>query len=299
MHRTRPPVTAARRALSVAVAAATALAAAGCSSSKGVTGASTTSLPTSSSAPTATSAPAESVPPTSAVATTAPAPAPTAPAPTPAPGGSGGSGGSGAVLPAAANLQATPGGGVTLPTTFTCGAGDPGIPGWTVADCQEMPSYADGVTTLVLRRNDDGRFGVVVLFASGGSLVQRYRAEEDGPGMWNDVVVQLGDFNGDDGAEVWIGYRYDGSGGYLDLDVLDPRPDGSFLLGGLQSLDHGVADMHPGGATVQQAVYAASDPGCCPSSVRQREISFSGGQWRVTAGSDYPSASAPAISGDF
>jgi hypothetical protein len=151
-----------------------------------------------------------------------------------------------------------------------------------------MPSYADGVTTLVLRRNDDGRFGVVVLFASGGSLVQRYRAEEDGPGMWNNVVVQLGDFNGDDG-----------SGGYLDLDVLDPRPDGSFLLGGLQSLDHGVADMHPGGATVQQAVYAASDPGCCPSSVRQREISFSGGQWRVTAGSDYPSASAPAISGDF
>lgn len=296
MHRTRPPVTAARRALSVAVAAATALAAAGCSSSKGVTGASTTSLPTSSSAPTAASAPAESVPPTSAVATTAPAPAPTAPAPTPAPGGSGGSG---AVLPAVANLQATPGGGVTLPATFSCGAGDPGIPGWTVADCQEMPSYADGVTTLVMRRNDDGRFGVVVLFASGGSLVQRYRAEEEGPGVWNDVVVQLGDFNGDDGAEVWIGYRYDGSGGYLDLDVLDPRPDGSFLLGGLQSLDHGVADMHPGGATVQQAVYAASDPGCCPSSVRQREISFSGGQWRVTAGSDYPSASAPAISGDF
>jgi len=296
MHRTRPTVTAARRALAVALAAATALAAAGCSSSKGVTGASTTSLPTSSSAPTAASAPAESVPPTSAVATTAPAPAPTAPAPTPAPGGSGGSG---AVLPAVANLRATPGGGVTLPATFTCGAGDPGIPGWTVADCQEMPSYADGVTTLVLRRNDDGRFAVAVLFSSGGSLVQRYRAEEEGPGVWNDVVVQLGDFNGDDGAEVWIGYRYDGSGGYLDLDVLDPRPDGSFLLGGLQSLDHGVADMHPGGATVQQAVYAASDPGCCPSSVRQREISFSGGQWRVTAGSDYPSASAPAISGDF
>lgn len=293
MHHTRPDVTAARRALSVAVAAATALAAAGCSSSKGVTGASTTSLPTSSSAPTATSAPAESVPPTSAVATTAPAPAPTAPAPTPAPGGSG------AVLPAVANLQATPGGGVTLPGTFSCGAGDPGIPGWTVADCQEMPSYADGVTTLLLRRNDDGRFGVVVLFSSGGSLVQRYRAEEEGPGVWNDVVVQLGDFNGDDGAEVWVGYRYDGSGGYLDLDVLDPRPDGSFLLGGLQSLDHGVADMHPGGATVQQSVYAASDPGCCPSSVRQREISFSGGQWRVTAGSDYPSASAPVISGDF
>lgn len=296
MHRTRPPVTAARRAFAVALVVATALAAAGCSSSKGVTGASTTSVPTASSAPTATSTPAESLPPTTAVATTAPTPAPTAPAPTPAPGGSGGSG---AVLPAATNLQATPGGGVTLPGTFSCGAGDPGIPGWTVADCQEMPSYADGVTTLVLRRNDDGRFGVVVLFSSGGSLVQRFRAEEEGPGVWNDVVVQLGDFNGDDGAEVWIGYRYDGSGGYLDLDVLDPRPDGSFLLGGLQSLDHGVADMHPGGATVQQAVYAASDPGCCPSSVRQREISFSGGQWRVTAGSDYPSASAPVISGDF
>lgn len=239
-----------------------------------------------------TTVPPDTVPPnTDASTTTPPTAVTTAPTVAPPAGGS--------VLAAPTNLQSTAGGGVTLPAAFTCGGGDPGIPGWVVQDCQQMPSYSDGVTTLVMRRSDDGHYGVAVLFRDGTHLVQRYFAEEPSAGTWSSVVVQLGDYHFDDGAEVWIGYRYDGTGHYLDLDVLDPRPDGSVFLGGLQSLDHGVVALHPGGATVQSAVYGPSDPGCCPGGVLQRSITFSGEQWWIDAGSTYPAASAPAVTGDF
>ena len=272
---------------------------AGCSSSTQIEGsgsgpttssAPTSSLPTDTTSPTGSTVPA-SVPET----TTAPPPPPP---PTVAPATTAPSGGASVVLGAPTVMKAT-GAGVTLPLSFGCGSGDPGIPGWVVEDCQEMPSHSSGVTVLVLRRADDGRYAVSVLFSNGANLVQRYRAEEEAAGVWSGVTVQLGDYNGDDGAEVWVGYCYDGTGQYLDLDVLDPRADGTFQLGGLQGLDHGVVDLHPGGATVQSAVYAPADAGCCPSSVLQRTISYSGNRWRVNTGTTYPVASAPAVSGDF
>lgn len=276
---------------SVVAAAVVALVLANCSSSTKIVGsgseptssAATTSLPTDTALPTDSTTPASTAP-----ATTV------APTPTTAPA----SGGAAVVLGAPTVMKAA-GAGITLPTTFTCGDGDPGIPGWVVEDCQQMPSHSNGVTVLVLRRADDGRFAVSVLFGSGATLVQRYRAEEEAAGVWSGVTVQLGDYNGDDGAEVWVGYRYDGSGQYLDLDVLDPRADGTFQLGGLQGLDHGVVDLHPGGATVQSAVYGPSDAGCCPGSVLQRTIGYSGSRWRVDTGTTYPTAAAPAVSSDF
>lgn len=287
------------RSLRHSAAAALCVAAlAGCSSSTEIAGgggsqpstsASTSSLPTDSTTPGST-VPGSTVAPATTVA-----PAPTTPT-TAAPVTTAPSGGASVVLGAPTVMKST-GAGVTLPSTFNCGDGDPGIPGWVVEDCQQMPSHSNGVTVLVLRRADDGSYAVSVLFGSGASLVQRYRAEEEAAGVWTGVTVQLGDYNGDDGAEVWVGYRYDGSGQYLDLDVLDPRADGTFQLGGLQGLDHGVVDLHPGGATVQSAVYGPSDAGCCPSSVLQRTISYTGNRWRVNTGTTYPSA--PAVSGDF
>lgn len=196
------------------------------------------------------------------------------------------------------SLVATPGGGVTL-SGDACPGYDPGIPGWTVQDCQYMPSYSNGVQVLVLRRNDDGRFAVAALFLSGGNWVQRYWAEEAMPGIWSSVTVMVGDFHFDDGAEVWVGYRYDGSGGYLDIDVLDARPDGSFFLGGLQGLDHGQVRLHPGGASVVTAVYADSEPNCCPGHFLVREVTFASGQWQINGGTTYAADAVPPVAGDF
>ncbi|MEQ1872757.1 MAG: hypothetical protein ABL953_03435 [Ilumatobacteraceae bacterium] len=204
----------------------------------------------------------------------------------------------GTPLGAPTNLIATPGGGITL-FDYTCSGFDPGIPGWHLEDCQIMPSYSDGVQVLVLRRNDDGRFGVAVLFRSGINWVQRYFAEEPDAGVWSDVTVVLGDMHFDDGAEVWVGYRYAGSGGYLDIDVLDPLPDGVFFLGGLQGLDHGSVELHPGGATVVTAVYADGEPNCCPGHFLVRDVTFDSGQWEIDNGLLYTADAVPSISGDF
>lgn len=269
-----------------------ALLAAGCSSTQHLVGESTSSVPGTDTSLAESTTTTVAVPATTApLATVPPTVAPTAPTLPPPAGGS--------VLSAPTNLEYTSPGGISLPAGFTCDGVDPGIPGWSVADCQQMPSYDDGVTTLVLKRNDDGRFAVAVLFKSGTHLVQRYWAEEADAGVWSDVKVILGDFHFDDGAEVWVGYRYEGTGQYLDLDVIDPRPDGTIFVGGLHGLDHGVVHVHPGGATVQSSVYGPSDPGCCASSLLQRELTFSGEQWWASAGATYPTASAPAVTGDF
>jgi hypothetical protein len=290
-----------RSPIRIAVAlAGVALLVSACSDSKQIagTGSDTSVIDTLDSGVTTTADPgATTVPSTVApvttpapvtVASTGPTPGPTAPPP--APGST--------PLGATTNLHATPGGGITLPAAFACDY-DPGIPGWNVADCQSMPSYNDGLIAMVLRQSGDGHFGVAVLFRSGANFVQRYWAEEPGAGTWSGVTLQVGDYHFDDGAEVWVGYRYDGTGQYLDLDVLDPLPGGVFFLGGVQGLDHGVVDLHPGGATVQDAVYAASDPGCCPSNMRQRTITFAADRWRIDAGTTTPAASTPVISGDF
>ena len=272
---------------SAALACAFALLTVACSDSQKIGGASTT-VPAS-----VTTVVADSVASTVAAEPTTAAPAPTiAPVPpTAAPPG-------GSALAGPTNLVATPGGGIVL-SGDPCPGFDPGIPGWTVQDCQYQPSYSNGVQTLVLRRNDDGRFAVAVLFLSGGTWVQSYWAEEAGPGIWSSVTVVLGDFHFDDGAEVWVGYRYEGSGGYLDIDVLDALPDGSFFLGGLQGLDHGQVDVHPGGATVVTALYADGEPNCCPGNFLVREVTFASSQWQIDGGATYAAAAVPAVVSDF
>jgi hypothetical protein len=292
----------------MAVVASALLLAAACSDSKSIAGADTSSTSSSVVATTTSSVVAASSTTIGSETSLAPAttlaPAPTiAPtvAPPPPPPSAGG-----VVLGQPTNLQAAAVPAVALPPDYTCDGSDPGIPGWHVVDCQYMPSYEAGVVTLVAQRNDDGSYGVFVLFQEEGMLRSLFEAYEPGAGTWSGVTVQVGDFHFDDGAEVWIGYRYAGTGQYLDLDVLDPQPEPAdfpasrnFFLGGLQGLDHGSVDLHPGGATVLSAVYGASDPGCCPSSFLVREVTWAADQWRINAGTTYPAASVPPVPSDF
>ena len=163
------------------------------------------------------------------------------------------------------------------------------------------PSFSNGVVVMVQRENGDGHYRVIVFFKQNGSTdyLSRYVAEEPSAGTWSSVHAIVGDYNADDGAEVWVGYRAAGTGGYLDLDVLDPRPNGSFFLGGLQGLPKGAIHVRPGGADVSSAVYAGSDPTCCPSSMRNQQIAHLGDQWYLTAGASTPSGSAPVVTSDF
>ena len=178
---------------------------------------------------------------------------------------------------------------------------DPGMPGFHNSECVASPSFSDGLVVMVQQENGDGHYRVVVFFKQPGSAdyASRFVATEPGAGTWSNVHVEVGDYNADDGVEVWVGYRVAGTGGYLDLDVLDPRPDGSFFLGGLQGLAKGRVDVQPGSADVISAVYAGSDPNCCPSTMLLQKIIPSAGTWRINTGTAYPTASAPPSGSDF
>lgn len=292
------------RTCSLAVLAGVLLLTAGCSDSQQISGSGSTtpastvdsgSTTTSSVAEgtTTTAAPETTLAPTTVPVTAPPAtPAPTAAPPPPPPSGL-------TALGAPTNLQYNPSPSVVLPDSFACDS-PANIPGWIEQDCQYQPSYLDGIVAIVARRADDQSFGVFVLHHEEGNLVSIYEAIEPGAGTWGTVKVVVGDFNADDGAEVWVGYRSTGSGGYLDVDVLDPRPD-HFFLGGLQGISHGQVDVHPGGATVVTAVYVGDDANCCPSQFLVQEISFAGAtnDWRINNGTTYPAASTPPITSDF
>lgn len=295
------------RTLAMALVVGSLLLASACSDSKKITGADGTSTSvsdstTSSTVDTSTSSSvSESTVAATTTPTTAPAPATTTATPTTT-----GGGGGGVRLGQPTNLQTASSPVVSLPSSYVCDGSDPGIPGWVVEDCQQMPSYNAGVTTLVARSSGDGSFAVFVLFQEEGALRSTFEAYEPGAGTWDSVTVQLGDYHFDDGAEIWVGYRYAGSGSFLDLDVIDPQPEGpdfpatrDFFLGGLQGLDGGQVDLHPGGATVLTSVFAGSDPNCCPSSFLVREISWAANEWRIDAGTTYPSASVPDVFTDF
>jgi hypothetical protein len=184
-------------------------------------------------------------------------------------------------------------GAIALDAAFACEA-DPGIPGFTVVDCQVAPSHQNGVLTLVLSRIDSGALAFAVLFRNAGQWQQRFGANFE-PEQLSGIAVGLEDLNGDDGVEVWVKYTYLGSGGFVDLEVIDPRPDGSVVLGGLGGVENGAVSLRPGGALTRNTLFASSDPGCCPSLVVHRNIFFRDGRWVIDAGESFPAASEPPV----
>jgi hypothetical protein len=125
--------------------------------------------------------------------------------------------------------------------------------------------------------------------------VEAYRTTEAEDFELAAVDLYIGDYAGIGYPSAFIGYRYDGSGGYLDFDIVQVRPEGGLDVRGIQGLDHGNVGMpvdEPG--VVVSAVYGDSDPNCCPSQMLYRDLAYVDGAWRLTAGTLYPTADAPS-----
>lgn len=279
-----------------------------------VTGSSTsgvsTSVGTSTTAGSSTSAgesttvvpsTTEAAPTTSAATTpsTTVAPAPTAAPATTTPGSS--------LLPPNTKLQPS------AALTFALPAGDDFCtdfvpPGWVPYSCANLVSLAN-FYVVVQRQAGDGHFRVVLMVPTSGTDYQsEYIAEEPAAGTWSDVKVVHGSFhfgsgpfNGD-GEGLWVGYRYEGTGQYLDLDVVEWNEDGTATRGALKELDHGAVHVRPGGADIVTAVYGPSDPGCCPSQVLKQTLTYvaSSNRWRIDAGTLLaPDDPAASVTSDF
>ncbi len=245
-----------RRRMNTAAVLLLAVVSAACGESKLLTAANATTLPTlqstvPSSIPTAeststtvaatlppvettttvvfTAATVITVPPTTLPPTTTAPPVVTAPAPT-APPTTATPVPTFAAFGSQTNLRVD-----TAPLTLPIAGADCAA-GITMADfeteqCINATSYLNGVVVLVQRHATTSSRRVLAMFrgADGTTFESRYIAVEPSAGTWSQVTAVVSDHNGDDHAEVWVGYRYSGTGGYLDIDVLDPRPDGAFV----------------------------------------------------------------------
>jgi hypothetical protein len=127
----------------------------------------------------------------------------------------------------------------------------------------------------------------------GSSWVEAYRTTEDYDFELTAVDLYIGDYAGIGYPAVFIGYRIDGTGQYLDFDIAQLEADGLDVRG-IRGIDHGNVGLpvdEPG--VVVSAIYADSDPGCCPSSMLYQSLDYVGGAWSTNDGTLYPTASAP------
>jgi len=108
------------------------------------------------------------------------------------------------------------------------------------------------------------------------------------------VDLYIGDFAGIGYPTAFIGYRIDGTGQYLDVDIVQSEGEGPLDVRGIGGIDHGNVVLpigEPG--VVVSAVYADSDPNCCPTSMLYQSLDYVSGAWSINDGTLFPTASAP------
>jgi hypothetical protein len=128
---------------------------------------------------------------------------------------------------------------------------------------------------------------------AGNQWVVALAAEDQDRIEWAGVVVKAEDASGDGQPEIVFGFRHQGTGQILELDVVGAP--GEVVLH--RELDKGTAQVRPGQIDDWSAQFAPEDANCCPSSFLHSTIRFAEGAWRVVAQEQVDPNSQPP--GDF
>lgn len=174
-------------------------------------------------------------------------------------------------------------------------------PGWILEQCE----FAGALQAVVERHAGDGRLRAVLYRESFDPGVWRAEmvAEDLVGNRWEEVVAIAADADGDQVAEVWVGYRV--VGGTFDVDIVFPRRDGSLARVADHGLRNGRVVILAGGADTYEPVYLAGDQPCCPTGgADRRQVRVEGMVWRATwlpplpPGSPIPFSSFDTIASD-
>jgi hypothetical protein len=184
---------------------------------------------------------------------------------------------------------------VTVPdAALDCEGGDLGIPGYTTVGC----GGSIDMLVLTLRRVDTGQWVAAVLKEQGPTWVSVFVAIEPEAGVWDNVDFRIGEYGAGE-PTAFIGYRYAGSGGFLDIDVVQAVGPG-FLKWGYQGLENGNFASGPDSELLfTQTVALDTDPLCCPSVIEYREVRYAADAWRIAVAEPHPIDAAPVISTAF
>ncbi|MEQ1873325.1 MAG: hypothetical protein ABL953_06320 [Ilumatobacteraceae bacterium] len=149
---------------------------------------------------------------------------------------------------------------------------------WNAVGGQRMWTVTKGAT---------GRFFAIIWQQSApNNWVPRLRALEEAEGVWDNFIILTGNIDSGANDELVSGARLAGSGGYLDLAVVDIRSGNPRVMAVANGIESGTAVLRASvGVEYWTAIYADADPLCCPSSF-QRSTMFAtgGGDWLIAPG---------------
>lgn len=155
---------------------------------------------------------------------------------------------------------------------------------------------AGDLVWLIESSRDTGGLRVTVFEPAGpGTVRPALGVVDDGPDgavRFAAITARAVDVSGDGVDELVVGFRGQGSGGSLDVDVVGHSeggperggPDAEVVVH--RTLDQGQATATAGRLDLWSAVYGPGDARCCPSVWRHEVVTFVDGAWRVVASTD-------------
>ena len=202
---------------------------------------------------------------------------------------------------------------VDNPTAWVAGSqeGDPEVPA-EVGECQPLyDAIAGGPYTIercgVWNAQGGARMWTITLGVGGllhayvwqqsalNNWVPVMRAVQTAPGEWSDFNIVTGNIDSGENDELVSGLRLAGSGGYLNVSVVDIRSGNPRVMAVLNEIPSGIAVLRPNdGVETWAAVHADADPECCPSSFQRFTLFAAGSDWLGVPGPTVPTGD-PAI----
>ncbi len=152
---------------------------------------------------------------------------------------------------------------------------------WNAIGGQRMWTVTKGTT---------GRFFAIIWQQiAPNNWVPMLRASEDAEGLWSDFMIRTGNIDSGPNDELVSGVRIAGTGGYLDLSVVDIRAGNPRVMAVYNGITKGTAVLRPSdGVEFWVGLYADADPGCCPSTFQRYTIFSAGASWLVVPGPTLP-----------
>ena len=115
------------------------------------------------------------------------------------------------------------------------------------------------------------------------------RIVQAAPGVWDDINIVTGNIDTGENDELVSGIRIAGTGGYLSVNVVDIRSGNPRSMAVYNEIPGGIAALRPNnGVELWSAVYADTDPECCPSHFQQYALVAAGSDWFVVTGPSVP-----------
>lgn len=165
--------------------------------------------------------------------------------------------------------------------------------------CGEWNAVGGRRIWTVTKGASDRFFAVVWQETASFQWVPRLRLLEPDPFTWSSVTLKAADIDGGPNEELVSGIRYEGTGHYLDIDVIDAIGGNPAVVAHVPGADHGIAFTEDDlGVWIYTAVFDDADPLCCPSRYSQYLLTSDSGDWILSEGAPgVPTDMVPA--GEF